>query len=98
MKVSKRKKVKLLRIEKLFYTTVIILLLLSPVLIVFSSAALSTVNIEVERLKSQIKQQENRNQSLVMKINELASLENIQLVAQNMGLRYNNDNIKVIME
>ncbi len=31
-----------------------------------------------------------------MQINELASLDKIQEVAKNIGLSYNNDNIKVI--
>ena len=33
-----------------------------------------------------------------MKINELASLDNIQSVAYAYGLEYNNDNIRVIEE
>jgi len=77
---------------------VALLVLLTPVLIVFSSATLSKVNIEVERLKVQIDRQQNKNQSIMMKINELASLENIQLVAESMGLSYNNNNIKVITQ
>ena len=36
------------------------------------------------------------NESLEMKINELASLENIQKVIEEEGLEYNNDNIKNI--
>ena len=31
-----------------------------------------------------------------MKINEMASLENIQSVSSDMGLAYNNENIKTI--
>ena len=37
------------------------------------------------------------NQGLSMQINELASLENIQEIAKEYGLEYNNDNIKVVM-
>ena len=33
-----------------------------------------------------------------MKINELASLDNIETVATNYGLEYNNNNIRVIEE
>ncbi len=33
-----------------------------------------------------------------MKINELASLDKLQEVAQEQGLSYNNDNIKVITD
>jgi cell division protein FtsL len=98
VRVKKNRKLKLLKIEKLLYMVVALLVLLTPVLIVFSSATLSKVNIEVERLKVQIDRQQNKNQSIMMKINELASLENIQLVAESMGLSYNNNNIKVITQ
>lgn len=43
-------------------------------------------------------QLEESNQSLNMKINELASLENIKNVAASLGLDYNNNNVKVISE
>ena len=33
-----------------------------------------------------------------MVINEMISLENIQTIAESMGLAYNNDNIKTITE
>ena len=41
---------------------------------------------------------ENNNQSLNMIINEMVSLENVFNVASNMGLAYNNDNIKTIKD
>ncbi len=96
MKVNKVRKFKLFRIEKLLYIIVVCIVLFSPVAIVFSKATLSKLNIEVERLKKQVDNQESRNQSLSMKVNELSSLENIQMIAENMGLRYNNDNIRII--
>ena len=52
--------------------------------------------VEVERLNKEVTKQEKTNQSLSMKINELASLENIQAVANNEGLAYNNNNIVII--
>ena len=36
------------------------------------------------------------NESLTMKVNELKSLANIDVVAESEGLSYNSDNIKVI--
>ena len=59
-------------------------------------ATLSKVNIEVERVKNEIKTQEKKNESLSMKINELASLDKIIEVAYKQGLSYNNDNIKSV--
>ena len=58
--------------------------------------SLSSINVEVEKLGKEVTKQEKTNQSLSMKINELASLENIQAVANNEGLAYNNGNIVII--
>ena len=62
----------------------------------FSNALLSKTNFEVENMKSKIKKQLSMNESLEMKINELASLNNIDSVASAYGLEYNNDNIRVV--
>lgn len=45
-------------------------------------------------MKRTITAQEKKNESLEMKINELASLDNIQNIIKQEGLTYNNDNIK----
>lgn len=66
--------------------------------IFFFKAQLSSVNIEVEKLKKSVTKQEKVNESLTMKVNELISLENMQLVAANNGLEYNNNNIIVIQK
>ena len=62
----------------------------------FTKSTLSEVNYEVEKIKREIASQEKENESLKMKINELASLENIQKVIKDEGLVYNNDSIKNI--
>lgn len=66
--------------------------------IFFFKAQLSSINIEVEKLKKTVTKQEKINESLTMKVNELISLENMQLVAAQEGLEYNNDNIVVIQK
>ena len=43
-----------------------------------------------------VQSKKDQNQSLVMKINEMASLDNIQSVSEEAGLAYNNDNIRTI--
>ena len=91
-----KKKVKMGRFEKLLYVFTIALILSCPLMIVFSQATLSKVNYEVEKAKKQIASQEKKNESLTMKINELASLDKIQEVADSQGLSYNNDNIKTV--
>ena len=72
------------------------MLILFPVSIVLSKAALSNVNLEVEKLKRNITIQKNTNESLTMKVNELKSLANVDLVAESEGLSYNSNNIIVI--
>ena len=57
---------------------------------------LSKSNIEVERIKNKIEKQETINESISMKINELASLSNIQDIAKEYGLSYQNENIVVV--
>lgn len=90
------KKVKLFRIERILIKTCTFLLVLFPVSIVLSKAALSNMNLEVEILKKEINTQKNSNESLSMKVNELKSLANIDVIAENEGLSYNSDNIIVI--
>ena len=94
--MARGKKLKLRGIDRLMITVLVLLVLASPLVIVFSKSALSKSNIEVERMKIRIARQDTINSSLMMKINELASLSNIQDVAKAHGLSYNNDNIIVI--
>ena len=91
-----KKKVKMGKFEKLLYVFTITLILSCPLIIVFSQATLSKINYEVEKSKKQIESQEKKNEILTMKINELASLDKIQEVADDQGLSYNNDNIKTV--
>ena len=96
MKKRKKKKLVISRFEKILYVLAIIFLLLAPVSIVFTKSTLSEINFKVEKMKKEIKSQEKKNESLEMKINELASLDNIKDVIVKEGLTYNNDNIKNI--
>ena len=98
MKKTNRKKVKMLKGERILYLILLIVLAAIPLLKVYSQAKLSESNIAVEQLNTKIERQENINESVSMKINELVSLDKIQNVANEIGLSYNNDNIKVIRE
>ncbi len=91
-----KKRVKLGKFERLIYTFAIVLAISAPITIVFSKATLSQINFQVEKQKKEISEQTKTNQSLSMKINELASLDKIQEVAKDQGLSYNNDNIKTV--
>ena len=91
-----RKKVKFYTLDKFMITLIVLLVVAMPVLIVYSKSTLSESNIELERIKRKVEKQESINESVAMKINELASLSNIQDVAKEHGLDYNNDNIIVV--
>ena len=92
----RKKKIKLFRIERMMIKICTVLLVIFPVSIVLSKAALSNVNLEVEKLKREVITKQNSNESLTMKVNELKSLANIDIIAENEGLSYNSDNIIVI--
>lgn len=96
MKKTKKKKLKISKFEKVLYTIAIILMLMAPISIVFTKSTLSEINFEVEKLKKEIASREKTNEGLEMKINELASLDNIKNVITKEGLTYNNENIKNI--
>lgn len=97
MKKKTTRKIKRIgRLERAFYTLVFVMLISFPFAVVFLQATLSNVNVQVEQVKKEIKTQEKKNQSLSMKINELASLDKIIEVAHEQGLSYNNNNIKSV--
>ncbi len=74
----------------------ILMLVLLPIVVVGGQAYVAKYNTEVEKLRIKVNNQQKKNQSLNMKINELASLDSLESVAKSMGLAYNNDNIKNI--
>ena len=91
-----KKRLKMSKFERLIYTFTFVLLLATPISIIFSQATLSKINYEVEKTKKKIVAQEKINESLTMKIDELASLDKISDIAKEQGLSYNNANIKVV--
>lgn len=95
---KKNKKLKLLKGEKAMYVLLLFLFLAIPMFNVYTSSLLSETNNEVEKLNKNIEKQELVNQGLSMQIDELASLENIQSIAEENGLSYNNSNIKSVGE
>ena len=96
--MTKKKNNRVAKIERFMYKSFIFMSLILVVGIILTKATLSQVNLEVQKLNNKIKSQKEDNQSLVMKINEMVSLENIQEVSNEYGLAYINDNIKTITE
>ena len=80
----------------MLYSLGIICFVLSIFIKVFSSASISNLKMNIEEISYDIKNQQNKNQSLVMQVNELTSYENLSNVLKEMGLAYNNENIMVI--
>lgn len=95
MKKNKKRKNK---IHGFMYRSFISLTIILVISIIFSQISLSKINLEVEKLKIKVGEQENVNQSLNMKINEMASLENINEISSSQGLSYNNENIKTVKQ
>jgi len=94
--MKKSKTGKLINRERRFMVFGAVLLLFLWGVSFFMKNSLASINIEVERLNRDVKEQKEINQSLSMKINELASLENVNVVANQVGLAYNNDNIRLV--
>ena len=89
-------RVKTYPMDNFFMGLIALCMLAALFVVVGTTSTLSTTNIELERLKENIEEQENINSSLSMQVDELGSLSNIQDVAKAYGLSYNNDNIIVI--
>ncbi|MBR4262629.1 MAG: cell division protein FtsL [Bacilli bacterium] len=94
-KVIKRK-LKLTKFEKLLYGFAVFIVVISPLAIVFSQATLSKINYDVEKLRGEVNTEQKKNESLSMKLSELASLDKIKEVAESKGLRYNDNNIRLV--
>ena len=98
MKSIKRKKAKFTKGEKFIYTIGIMCLLSIFLMKVFCGASISNLKMNIEEINYKIEQQEHKNESLAMQVNELTSYENMDSVLKEMGLAYNNENIIVIDE
>ena len=88
--------VRLTKGERLLYTLGVFCIVATIVLKVFSSASISNLKMSIEEVSYKIKKQENKNQSLIMQVNELTSYENLSNILKDMGLAYNNENIIVV--
>lgn len=96
--MARVRRTKKLKGERFLITILLFLVIAFPLCEVSSKAMLSKTNIEVESIKEKVSDQEKRNESLSMKINELASLDKVQNVASSLGLEYNNNNIKTVAD
>ena len=97
MKKKKKLDAKL-KLEKRIYKTFVFITIFLILGIIYSKATLAKINLEIQDLSGTIKEETEDNQSLAMRINEMVSLEKIQQVSDELGLTYNNKNIKTVLE
>jgi len=95
---ARKKRLKMSKFERLLYVFTFALIVATPISIIFSQATLSKINYDVEKTKKKILVQQKKNESLEMKLDELASLDKIQEVAKAQGLGYNGDRHKTVTE
>lgn len=96
--MGKKKNKKNNKTEKFIYRSFVVTTVVLVVGIIYSRAMLGKINLEIQALNDTIKEEAEDNQSLAMKINEMVSFEKIQEVSGELGLTYNNDNIKSVLE
>ena len=96
--MKKKKKKGMSKFEKIMYKSFVLTTIVLIVGIIYSRATLGKINLEVQELSGIIKDESEDNQSLIMKINEMVSLDKIQEVSSKLGLTYNNENIKSVTE
>ena len=87
---------KFLTKEIVLITLILISIVVLLFTIVFGQATLTKANVEVENLKNKVVEQQQTNEVLAMKRDELSSYDKIDAVAKSAGLAYNNSNIKSI--
>ena len=97
MKKNKKNNLKIQK-EKRLYRFFVVSTIFLVLGIIYSRAMLGKINLEIQELSSQMKEENDDNQSLAMKINEMVSLDKIREVSDELGLKYNNKNIKSVLE
>lgn len=95
---KKKKKRGITRGEKMLYKLSTFMVIFLVIGIILSKSSLSQINVELQKLENQAANKNDENQSLVMKINEMVSLEKIKHISNEQGLTYNNANIKTVLE
>lgn len=95
---KKKKKRGITRGEKILYKLSTFMVIFLVIGIILSKSSLSQINVELQKLENQVANKSDENQSLVMKINEMVSLEKIKHISNEQGLTYNNENIKTVLD
>lgn len=95
---KKKKKKGITKGEKMLYRVFTFMVIFLVIGIILSKSSLSQINVELQKLENQVANKSDENQSLMMKINEMVSLEKIKHISNEQGLTYNNENIKTVVD
>ena len=95
MKKQNRRK-RVTKGEVYLYLLIVVCFISTFVVKIFCGASIANLSMSVEKTRYEINKQDKKNESLVMKVNELTSFDKIKDVVNDMGLAYNNDNVIVI--
>ena len=96
MKKTKKQKNLVSKGEKLLYTVGALCFVMTMVIKIFCGASIGHLNLAVEKVKYEIDEQSKKKESLMMKVDELTSFDNVKDIVKDMGLAYNNSNIIVV--
>lgn len=96
MRKKRVHKIILTRLEKVLYTSAILCMGGLVLLKIFFGANIGNLKLEIEKMNLEVQNQNKKNESLVMQVNELTSFDNIKDIVKDLGLAYNKDNIVVI--
>lgn len=94
--MKKKKKRFLSNLERFLYKLFALVIILLIVGIVCSETSLAQMNLDIQKLDSEVEKQRKRIESLNMKIDEMTSLDNIKEISERYGLTYHSENIKTI--
>jgi cell division protein FtsL len=94
--MKKNRKKKITKGEACLYLLIVVCIISTFVVKIFCGASVSNLSMSVEKIRYEVDTQDKKNESLMMKVNELTSFDKIKDVVSDMGLAYNNDNVIVI--
>lgn len=97
-KVAKKKKTWLSPGEKILGLALTGVVCFGAVQIVSNQAAIYEVNKEIQQTEKSIQEQTRVNGDLQMQVSELSTYERIWEKAKKMGLKLNENNVKVVQD
>lgn len=82
--------------EKIVYSGFVALMLFGSVQIISNQSSLYSISEEVQSLDGKIDKQEAKNNELKLQVTELSAYDRIWTKAKELGLKLNENNVKVV--